>query len=68
VMIVHEVTGDSPDAVNTFTRQDAVSVRNAKREVDGEHLDISFSPHSFTVLEMQLSEPCASPPRPRAGS
>ena len=54
VMIVHEVTGDSPDAVNTFARRDAVSVRNAKREVDGEHVDISFSPHSFTVLEMQL--------------
>jgi alpha-L-arabinofuranosidase len=55
VMIVHEVTGDSPDAVNTFARRDAVSVRNAKREVDGEHVDISFSPHSFTVLEMQLA-------------
>jgi len=54
VMIVHEVTGDSPDAVNTFARRDAVSVRNTKREVDGEYLDISFSPHSFTVLEMQL--------------
>jgi len=54
VMIVHEVTGDSLDAVNTFAHPDAVSVRNAKREVDGEHVDISFSPHSFTVLEMQL--------------
>jgi alpha-L-arabinofuranosidase len=54
VMIVHEVTADSPDAVNTFVRPDAVSARNAKREVDGEHVDISFAPHSFTVLEMQL--------------
>jgi hypothetical protein len=45
---------DSPDAVNTFVRPDAVSARNAKREVDGEHVDISFAPHSFTVLEMQL--------------
>jgi alpha-N-arabinofuranosidase len=54
VMGVHEVTGDSPDAVNSFTRPDAVGVRNSKREVDGEHVDIAFSPHSFTVLEMQL--------------
>jgi alpha-L-arabinofuranosidase len=54
VMILHEVTGDGPDAVSTFARPDAVSVRNAKREVGGEHVDISFSPHSFTVLEMQL--------------
>ena len=53
-MIFHEITGDSPDAVSTLARPDGVSVRNAKREVDGEHVDISFSPHSFTVLEMQL--------------
>ena len=46
--------GTARNAVNTFARRDAVSVRNAKREVDGEHVDISFSPHSFTVLEMQL--------------
>jgi alpha-L-arabinofuranosidase len=71
VMGVHEVTGDSPDTVNSFTCPDAISVRNAKREVDGEHVDIAFSPHSFTVLEMQLALPRAAthaaPPRPRAG-
>jgi alpha-N-arabinofuranosidase len=71
VMGVHEVSGDSPDTVNSFTRPDAISVRNAKREVDGEHVDIAFSPHSFTVLEMQLALPRAAtraaPPRPRAG-
>jgi alpha-L-arabinofuranosidase len=54
VMIVHEVTADSPDAVNTVVRPDAVSARNTKRDVDGEHVDISFAPHLFTVLEMQL--------------
>jgi hypothetical protein len=32
-----------------------VNVRTAKREVNGEHVDIAFSPHSFTVLEMQLA-------------
>jgi alpha-N-arabinofuranosidase len=57
VMGVHEVTGDGPDAGNSFTRPDAVGVRNAKREVDGAHIDIAFSPHSFTVLEMQLALP-----------
>jgi alpha-L-arabinofuranosidase len=54
-MIVHQVTRESPDAVNTFARPDAVSVRNAKRELDGEHVDITFSPHSFTVMEMELA-------------
>jgi alpha-N-arabinofuranosidase len=71
VMGVHEVTGDSPDAVNSFTRPDAVSVRNSKREVDGVHVDIAFAPHSFTVMEMQLALPRAAmraaPPRPRVG-
>ena len=54
VMIVHEVTGDGLDAVNTFARPHAVSVRNTKRDVGGEHVDISFPPNSFTVLEIQL--------------
>jgi len=30
-------------------------VHNAKREVDGGNLDITFAPHSFTVLEAQLA-------------
>jgi len=55
VMTVHEVTGDGPDAVSTFARPDAVSVSNAKREVNGENVDITFSPHSFTLLEVQLA-------------
>ena len=55
VMTVHEVTGDSPEAVNTFARPDTVTVRNAKREVEGEHIDITFSPHSFTLLEVPLA-------------
>jgi alpha-N-arabinofuranosidase len=55
VMTVHEVTGDGPDAVNTFARPDAVSVHNAKREVEGDNVDITFAPHSFTVLEAQLA-------------
>ena len=55
VMIVHEVTGAGPDAVNTFTRPDAVSVRYAKRDVDGAQVDIAFGPHSFTVLEVPLA-------------
>ena len=54
VMTVHEVTGDGPEAVNTFARPDAVSVYKSKREVDGEHVDITFAPHSFTLLEVPL--------------
>ena len=55
VMTVHEVTGDSPEAVNTFARPDAVRARNSKREVEGEYVDITFSPHSFTLLDVPLA-------------
>ncbi len=55
VMTVHEVAGDGPDAVNTFARPNAVSALNGKRETDGEHVDITFSPHSFTLLEVPLA-------------
>lgn len=50
VMTARQVTGHSPDAVNTLARPDAVSVRNSKREVEGEHVDVTFAPHSFTLL------------------
>jgi alpha-N-arabinofuranosidase len=55
VMTVHEVTGASPHAVNTFARPAAVSARCAKRDVDGDHVDIAFGPHSFTVVELPLA-------------
>ena len=49
VMTVHEVTGT-----------DAVTVRAVKHEVSGEHVDVTFAPRSFTLLELPLS--------PRAGA
>ena len=49
VMTVHQVTGDRPDAINTLARPDEVSAHNSKREVEGEHVDITFAPHSFTL-------------------
>ena len=55
VMTVHEVTADSPEAANTFARPDAVGVRSAQREAEGEHVDVTFAPHSFTLLEMHLA-------------
>jgi alpha-L-arabinofuranosidase len=55
VMTVHEVTGDGPDAVNTPARPDVVSAHSAKREVDGEEIDVTFAPHSFTLLEIGLA-------------
>ncbi len=41
--------------LNVFVRPDAVGVQSAKREVDGEYVDVTFSPHSFTLLEMHLA-------------
>jgi alpha-L-arabinofuranosidase len=44
VMTMHEVTGT-----------DVVTVRATKREVSGEHLDVTFAPRSFTLLELPLA-------------
>ncbi len=39
----------------TEHRPDAVSVYNSKREVEGKYVDITFGPHSFTLLEVPLA-------------
>jgi alpha-L-arabinofuranosidase len=44
VMTVHEVTGT-----------DVITVRAAKHEVSGEHVDVTFAPRSFTLLELPLA-------------
>jgi alpha-N-arabinofuranosidase len=54
-MTVHEVNGPAPDATNSFTQPQNVSAHNTKREVIGEHIDVVFPPHSFTILEVQLA-------------
>jgi alpha-N-arabinofuranosidase len=54
-MTAHEVNGPGPEAVNTFARPADVSVNTASCEVSGGQLDITFAPHSFTLLEVPLS-------------
>lgn len=52
VTIAH---GAKPDAVNSFSEPANVAVRESRREVHGSDLDVSFPPHSFTVLEVSLT-------------
>jgi alpha-L-arabinofuranosidase len=54
-MTVHEVTGDSPEAVNSFAQPHRVSAHTRKLEVAGDVIDVSFAPHSVTMLEVQLA-------------
>ena len=54
-MTVHEVNGDKPDAENSFEHPDNVAVRRTQREVRGGDIDVSFAPHSFTLLEVTLA-------------
>jgi hypothetical protein len=54
-MTVHGVNGDSPEAVNSFAHPDAVTARHSKHEVTGGHIDVTFAPHSFTLLEVSLA-------------
>jgi alpha-L-arabinofuranosidase len=44
VMTVHEVTGS-----------DEVTVRTTKHEASGEHVNVTFAPGSFTLLELPLA-------------
>ena len=55
VMTVHEVNGDRPEAVNSLANPDAVTARHSKHEVAGGHIDVTFAPHSFTVLDVELA-------------
>ena len=55
VMTVHEVNGDRPESVNSVEHPDAVRVHRSKREATGGHIDVTFAPHSFTVLEVSLT-------------
>ena len=54
-VLVHEVTGDSPQAANSAAEPDAVTTVTTKRDVSGDVLDVRFAPHSFTLLEVQLA-------------
>jgi alpha-L-arabinofuranosidase len=54
-VMVHEVTGDSPESANSPAEPDAVTTVSTKRDVNGDVLDVRFAPHSFTLLEMQLA-------------
>jgi len=53
-MTVHEVNGSGPEAVDSFAHPRDVSLNTTKHEVGGEHIDLSFAPHSFTLLEVDL--------------
>ncbi len=53
-MTVHEINGDGPASVNSFEHPGDVSAHNSKQEVSGNHVDVVFSPHSVTILEVQL--------------
>ena len=54
-VMVHEVTGDNPEAANSAAEPDAVATVSTKRDVSGDVLDVRFAPHSFTLLDVQLA-------------
>ena len=51
----HEVNGADPGVVNTAEHPGQISVRRFEQRVRGDGLDLTFPPHSFTVLEIPLS-------------
>jgi alpha-L-arabinofuranosidase len=55
-MTGHEVNGAHPGVVNTFEQPNEIGVRRFEQRVKGDVIEVSFPPHSFTVLEMDLAE------------
>ncbi len=51
------ITGDSPDAQNTFENPNAVSTREVKFEFAGSRFEYRFPRHSVTWLEFSTAEP-----------
>lgn len=54
-VMVHEVTGDSPEAASSAAEPGAVTMVTTKRDVSGDVLEVRFAPHSFTLLDVQLA-------------
>jgi alpha-N-arabinofuranosidase len=54
-MAVHQVRGDTPDAVNSFTQREAVRANKTEQAVRGDRLDVVFPPQSFSVLEVTMA-------------
>jgi len=52
--VVHIVNGPSPVARNSFAEPDLVGVRTHAVPVDGAEMELTFPPHSFTCVELQL--------------
>ena len=54
-MTGHEVNGAHPGVINTPEQPGQISVRRFEQRVRGDDFDITFPPHSFTVLELDLA-------------
>jgi alpha-N-arabinofuranosidase len=54
-VVVHEVNGPGVDATNSEDSPDVVTERSWELAADGDHIDIDLSPHSYHLLEVQLT-------------
>jgi alpha-L-arabinofuranosidase len=52
---VYEVQGADPGTVNSFGQPDAVRVHQRRLEAQGPSVDVTFGPHSITLLRCQVS-------------
>jgi alpha-N-arabinofuranosidase len=52
---VYEVNGPDPTAVNSFDQPDLVNVREQRLDVQGGCVDVTFAPHSVTLLRCRLA-------------
>jgi alpha-N-arabinofuranosidase len=52
--VAHLVEGPSPEASNSFANPDCVGVRTQQPAIEGTAFELTFPPHSFTCVELQL--------------
>ncbi len=53
--IAYEVNGASPDVVNSFAQPNAVTVWEQRLDLEGQSVQYTFPPHSFTVIRARIS-------------
>lgn len=51
----YEVGGPGPGATNSFEQPDAVTVRERRLDGEGARVEVTFAPHSVTLLRGQLT-------------
>ncbi|GHO49270.1 alpha-N-arabinofuranosidase [Ktedonospora formicarum] len=54
-VVAYEVNGKSPEVINSFEQPHAVNVQEHRLDLEGQNINYTFAPHSFTLLRARLA-------------